>query len=238
METWSNRSSWNLTNPNSSWHTAILVSLVAVLSYYSLKLGALLTTGPEAAWPLWLGNVFLACVLLLLPRRIWPILMAAALAAFFLYDVQAGSTVPLSTLFILYDAVEVLTAALCLSYAFKGLPRLNSVRALAKFSLFAVILAPLLRAFFVALETKGNYWVNWRISFFSEAIVYLTLMPAILGWFNQASAGGQNSRAYYLEVAALITGLVVFAYLAFAAPGKFGSGALLYSLVPFLLWSA
>src|SRR6516225_297455 len=238
METGPNRSSWTVASLNSSWHPVVLVCLVAILSYYSLKLGALLTTGPEAAWPLWLGNVFLASVLLLLPRRIWPIVLAAALAAFFLYDVQTGSTVPLSTLFILYDAVEVLTAVLCLSYAFGGVPRLNSVRALAKFSLFAVILVPLLRAFFVSLLSQGNYWVSWRLSFLSEAIVYLTLMPAILGWFSQGPARDQKSRAYYLEAAALIAGLAVFAYLAFAAPGRHSSEPLLYSLVPFLIWSA
>src|SRR6516164_8964433 len=197
METGPNRSSWTVASLNSSWHTVVLVCLVAILSYGSLKLGALLTLGPQAAWPLWLGNVFLASVLLLVPRRIWPILMAAGLAVFFLYD-----------------TVEVLTAALCLSYAFGGVPRLNSVRALAKFSLFAVILVPLLRAFFVPLLSQGNYWVSWRLSFLSEAIVYLTLMPAILGWFSQGPAQGRKSRAYYLEAAALIAGLAVFAYLA------------------------
>ena len=238
METGPSRSSGSVANLNSPWHTAILVCLVAVLSYCSLKLGAVLTLGPEAAWPLWLGNVFLASLLLLVPRRTWPMLMAAALAAFFLYDIQTGSTIRFSALLILYDTVEVLTAALCLSYAFGGVPRLNSVRALAKFSLFAVILPPLLRAFFVAFETKGNYWVNWRISFFSEAIVYLTLMPAILGWLSQGTGRDRKSRAYYLEAAALIAGLVVFAYLAFAGPGKYRSEARLYSLVPFLLWSA
>ena len=238
METGPSRSSGSVANLNSPWHTAILVCFVAILSYSSLKLGALLTLGPQAAWPLWLGNVFLASVLLLVPRRIWPILMAAALAAFFLYDIQTGSTIGLSALFILYDTVEVLTAALCLSYAFGGVPRLNSVRALAKFSLFAVILVPLLRAFFVPLLSQGNYWVSWRLSFLSEAIVYLTLMPAILGWFSQGPAQGRKSRAYYLEAAALIAGLVVFAYLALAAPGRYSSQALLYSLVPFLLWSA
>ena len=238
METGPNRSSSSVANLNSPWHTLILVCFVAILSYCSLKLGEVLTLGPQAAWPLWLGNVLLASILLLVARRKWPILMAAALAAFFLYDIQTGSTIRLSALLILYDTVEVLTAALCLSYAFGGVPRLNSVRALAKFSLFAVILAPLLRAFFVALETKGNYWVNWRISFFSEAIVYLTLMPAILGWFSKGPARDRKSRPYYLEAAVLIAGLVIFGYLAFAAPGRYSSEARLYSLVPFLLWSA
>src|SRR5215472_2305338 len=205
METGPNRSSWS-ENLNSPWHTVILACFVAILSYCLIKVGEVLTIGPQAAWPLWLGNVFLASILLLVPRRIWPILMAAALAAFFLYDIQAGSTIRLSALFILYDMVEVLTAALCLSYAFGGVPRLNSVRALAKFSLFAVLLVPLLRAFFVPLLSQGNYWVSWRLSFLSESIVYLTLMPAILGWFSQGPARGQKSRAYYFEAAALIAG--------------------------------
>ena len=238
METEPNRSSWSAANLDFPWHKVILVCLVAILSYWSLELGGILTIGLQAAWPLWLGNVFLASILLLVPRRMWPILMAAAFAAFFLYDIRNGLTIRLSALLVLLDTVDVLTAALCLSYAFGGVPRLNSVRALAKFSLFGVILAPFLRAFFVALDTKGNYWVNWTISFFSEAIVYLTLMPAILGWFSQGPTRDRKSRVYYLEAVALTAGLVVFSYLAFAAPGRYNFEALLYCLVPFLIWAA
>src|SRR6516164_11824308 len=189
---------WNLANVNSPLRTATLACFVAVLSYYAAKLGGTLIVGPQADWPLWLGNVLLVSILLLVPRRMWPILIAAAFAASFIYNLQAGLTIRWSALLILSDTVEVLTAALCLSYSFGGVPRLNSVRALAKFSLFAVILAPFIGAFAVALATNRNYWASWRISFFSEAIAYLTLMPAILGWF-----GGQKSRTYYIEAAAL-----------------------------------
>jgi PAS domain S-box-containing protein len=211
---------------------------VAILSYGAAKLSGMLIIGPRGDWPLWLNNAFLASILLLVPRRMWPILIAAAFAAVGLYDVHTGLAIRSIALFILSDAVEILTAALCLSYAFGGVPRLNSVRALAKFSLYAVFLAPFVAAFFVALATNGNYWVSWRIAFFSEAIVSLTLMPAILGWFSKGPARGRKSRAYYLEAAALIAGMVVFAYLAFAAPGRYSSEARLYSLVPFLLWAA
>jgi PAS domain S-box-containing protein len=238
METEPNRSSWTAANLNSPWRTAILACFVFILSYWAAKLGGMLITGPQSEWPLWLGNVLLVSILLLVPRRMWPILIAAAFAASLLYNVQTGLTIRWSALLILSDTVEVLTAALCLSYAFGGVPRLNSVRALAKFSLFAVILAPFLGAFAVALATNRNYWASWKIGFFSEAIVYLTLMPAILGWFSKGPARGQKSRAYYLEAAALIAGLVVFGYLTFAAPGRHSSEALLYSLVPFMLWSA
>ena len=236
MEAGLNRS--HFTNVNSSWHKLILVCFVAILSYYAAKLGGTLIIGPHADWPLWLGNAFLVSILLLVARKMWPILIAAAFATSVLYNVQAGLTIRFSALLVLSDTVEVLTAALCLRYVFGGVPRLNSVRALAKFSLFAVILAPFIGAFFVAVAANGNYWARWRIYFFSEAIVYLTLVPAILGWFSKGPAGDQKSRAYYLEAAGLMAGLVVFGYLTFAAPWKYSSEALPYSLVPFMLWSA
>jgi PAS domain S-box-containing protein len=209
-----------------------------MLSYGAAKFGEMLTVGPEADWPLWLGNVLLVSILLLKPKRIWPILIAASFSASFLYNVQTGLSLRWCALLILSDTVEVLTAALSLSYVFGGVPRLNSVRALAKFSLFAVILAPCIGAFFVALATNRDYWASWRIYFLSEAIVYLTMMPAILGWFSKGPARDKRSRSYYLEAITLIAGLTVSAYFAFAAPGKYSSGVLLYSLVPFMLWSA
>ena len=240
METGSNRSSRSVVNLNSPWRTVILLCFVAIVSYGAAKLASMLAMG-QASWPwppLWLGNAFLASVLLLVPRRVWPILIATGFAGFVLNDIQTSLTIRSTALLILADTVEVLTAASCLRYAFDGVPRLNSVRALAKFSLFAVILPPFIGAFCIALAANGNYWMNWGITFFSEAIVYLTLMPAILGWFTQEPPRGRKPRFYYLEAGALNVGLVILAYLAFAAPGRYSSEAALYCLVPFLLWSA
>ena len=238
MEAGSNRSSPKSANLN-SWRTVVLVCFVAILSYCAARVGAMLAMGPQADWPLWLGNVLLASILLLTPRKTWPMLIAAAFAAFAVNDIQAGLTIRTRLLLILSDALDVFAAVFCLSYAFKGVPRLNSVRALAKFSLCAVILPPLIGASFVALAIgKGGYWVSWRISFFSEAIVYLTLMPAILGWFGKVPTKDKESHANYLEAAVLIAGLVAFGYFAFAAPRRYGSEAILYALVPFLLWAA
>ena len=240
-------SSGNLVNVNSPLRAATLVCFVAILSYCAARLGGTLIIGPRAetlaagkpfVWPLWLGNVILVSVLLLAPRKRWPILITAAIAAFLFYDIQKGLTISLIFLLVLSDAVEILAASWCLMYAFGGVPRLNSVRALAKFSLIAVILAPAVGAFFIALATYGEYWSNWRVSFFSEAIVYLTLLPAILGWTSKDPERGEKSRTYYFETAALISGLVIFGYLAFAAPWRHSSEALLYTLVPFMIWSA
>ena len=238
MQTGTSRSSWSVANLNSPFHTAILVCLVATLSYLAAKLGGALILHPQNVWPLWPGCALLVSVLLLAPRRIWPILIAAAFAAFALYDLQSG--VPISSVvrLLLADTVEVLTAALLISYSFNGVPRLDNLKALAKYSLFAVILAPFAVSFLGAFAWPGDYWISWRVSLFSEAIAFLTLTPAILGWASIGPEWAHKSRAYYLEGVALLATLVLLAYLIFVAPGKSGSPALLYSLVPFLLWSA
>jgi PAS domain S-box-containing protein len=237
METASVRPSWNIPNMNSRLGTVIVVCLVATLSYLAAKLGGALMS-PQADWPLWPGNVLLVSVLLLVPRRKWQILIAAAFAAFVLYDLQAGLTIRSTALLILADLVEVLIAAFCLSYFFQGVPRLDSVRALAKYSFYAVFLAPFTGAFVGALASNGNYWTSWRISFFSEALGFLTLMPAFLGWVGKRTAWGKKKRAYFLEAAALIAVLILFGFLVFVVPQRDISPALLYSLVPVLLWSA
>ena len=238
MPTGPNHSSWITANTKTWWRAATLALFVGVLSYGATKIGGMLAIGPQQDWPLWVGNVFLVSMLLLVRRRMWPVLIAAAFSAYIVNDLQAGLSVRSIGWLVLSDTAEVLTAAFCLSYVFKGVPRLNSRRALGKFFLFAVIVAPCVPAFLAALTADGNKWASWRMSFFSEAIVYLTLMPAILGWFNEGPAGVHKSRGFYLEAVGLFAGLVLFGYLAFASPREHSSEVLLYALVPLLIWSA
>jgi PAS domain S-box-containing protein len=193
---------------------------------------------PEMVWPLWPGCAFLVAVLLLTPRKIWPILIAAGFAGFVLYDLQAGLTLRSTAWLILSDTIEVLIAALGVSYSFEGVPRLNSVKSLAKYSFFAIILAPLSAAFIGTVAFGGNDWTRSRIDFFTEALALLTLTPAILSWVSTKREWARKPRAFYVEAAALIAGLVLLGYVAFMAPGRSSLPALLYSLLPFLLWSA
>ena len=121
--------------------TAILVCFVAVLSYFAPRLEGALILHPQTVWPLWPGCALLVSVLLLVHDRLWPVLIPVALAAFVVYDLQAGVTLRSIAWFIPADAVEVLVATLCLRYFFHGVPRLNSVKNLTKYLLCAVVLA-------------------------------------------------------------------------------------------------
>jgi PAS domain S-box-containing protein len=189
-------------------------------------------------WALWPGCALLVAVLLLTPRKLWPILLAAGLAGFVLFDAQAGLALRPTVILIVSDVVEILIAVFGVSYFFSGPVRLNSIRSLMRYSLFAVVLAPLAAAFIATAAFSGDYWIRWRIGFFTEALALLTLTPAILSWASVGQTCAQKPRAFFLEAIALIAGLGVLGYVAFAAPKQISSPVLLYSLLPILLWAA
>jgi PAS domain S-box-containing protein len=234
----SSEGAWNDTFVNFPFRTAVLVCFVAILSYLAARTGGTLVLHPQNVWPLWPGCALLVSVLLLAPRRTWPALIVAAMAAFVLYDLQAGMPVESVFRLILADTIEVSTAALIVSYCFDRTPRLHSVKALARYSFVAVILVPLVVSFLGALAGSSGYWVSWRISFFSEAIAFLILPPAIWGWIKKKPSWARESSVFSFEGAALLAALAIFGYFAFAAPGKSSLPTLFYALVPFLLWAS
>ena len=153
-------------------------------------------------------------------------------------DLQAG--VPLSSIvrFIPGNTLEVLISAVGLRYCFDGVPRLNSVKAVAKYSFFSLMLAPLAGAFFSAHGVAREYWMGWKIVFLSEVLAFVTVPPALLSWVSEGRVLMRRSRAHHIEGVMLIAGLVVVSYIVFTLPEGSRSPALFYTLVPFLLWSA
>jgi PAS domain S-box-containing protein len=224
-------------NLNYQFRVAIFVCLVGALAYLAAVVGVILSQ-PGSLSPLWPGCAFLLAVLLCAPRKIWPALIAAAFAGVFLYNLQLGLSMRAIGLLFVADNVEILVAALGISYTMGGFPRLNSIKHLALYSLFAVILAPALGAFVGAAALGANYWAMWRISFFSEALALLTVTPAILGYVSMVLAPVRKPARYYYEAVVMIAGVVVLGYFIFVVSGSQSRPALLYSLVPFLLWSA
>src|SRR5438034_10454304 len=76
---------------SSTYQTILLAGFVGVFSYLAAKLGGALVLRPQMIWPLWPGCAFLVAALLQFQRTaIWPALLAAGLAGFALYGLQAG----------------------------------------------------------------------------------------------------------------------------------------------------
>lgn len=159
--------------------TWVVVCMTTALSYVVPKLVGMWTSNPQTVWPLWPGCAILVTGLLFVRVSVWPLLIPASFVGFALADLQAG--VPLSSIvwFIPGNTVEVLISALGLRYCFDGVPRLNSVRALAKYFFFAVFLAPLAGAFLNAHGIARDYWMGWKVVFLSEVLAFITVTPAL-----------------------------------------------------------
>jgi PAS domain S-box-containing protein len=221
-----------------SWpQTSLLSVLVALLSYFVLRIEGDLMLHPQTMWPLWPGCALLVSVLLFVPRRAWLALIPAAFAAFAVYDLQAGVPIGSIAWFIPADAAEIFVAAFGLSYFFAGPPRLTNLKNLGKYLLCAVILAPSVAAFLAAPGIHLSYWNGWSTCFLSEVLAFLTLPPAILGWAKNRPALLRESLGR-LEGAMLLVGVVLLSYLSLIVANGSNSPAFLYALVPFLLWSA
>jgi PAS domain S-box-containing protein len=239
MDAGYSNSSWNLGKLKSRFQTMLLAALVATLCYLAANLGGvIIISAPQALWPLWPGCALLVAILLLSPRKTWVILIPAGLSGFLAYDLRAGVSIGSIAWLILADSLEILVAAGGVYYFLNGQPRLDSLKAFAKYCFCTVILGSLVVSSIGMFGLRGDRWISWRISFLSEALAFLTVTPAILGWFGQARTGGRNSRAYYLESLAMGASLIFLSYLMFVARGTNAPPALLYSLVPFLVWSA
>jgi PAS domain S-box-containing protein len=218
--------------------TAFLVCVVAIVCYSAVGIADMLGIPPEHIASFWPATPFLVAVLLLAPKRIWPLLIATGLVALATADFKKGVSINSEIWFSAGNLIDVLIVTFGIRRLSKGTLHLRSVNALANYLAIAVILAPCASALVGANGfVNHRYWLEWRIWFFADALGFLTVTPALLSWVHGGRAWAQDSRNY-LELAALVACLVLFGSLTFTGTGWRNSPALLYSLVPALLWAA
>ena len=216
---------------DSPLRVAAVICFTAIFSYLTARVAGFLVIRPEMIWPLWPGCAFVLAILLLTPRKIWPAILLAGLAGFAAYDMQERLPIRATVLLLGGDSIEILVAAFGVRYVFGGAPRLNSVESLAKYSLFAIIVAPISVASTTASALEGD---SWWIGFFTEALALFTFTPAVLGWADIALERVTKPKTRYVEALVLFIGLGTLAHLAFVASDAQIRPALLYALVPFL----
>ena len=193
---------------------------------------------PRPAWLLWPGCAILVAVLALVPQKQWLLVIVAGLAGFAVYDWSAGLTLSSIGPLILADALEVVTAAVALRVAFDGKPQLDTVKGLSKYFLIALIIVPVATATTGAAVQAGSFWISWRVTFFSEALAFLLLPPAILSWAKRLRSWRKESVGFWIEVCALVLGVSLLGYVISVASSGELTPVLFYALMPLLIWSA
>jgi integral membrane sensor domain MASE1 len=200
--------------------------------------GVLIITVPQKLWPLWPGCAVLVAVLLVSPRKTWPLLILGGLAGFVLYDVLAGVSPRTLSILLLADIVEILVAVWGIYYLLRGAHPLDSLKSFGKYALITVILGPFVASMIGIHASDVNPWTSWWNDFLSDGLAFLAIAPAILGWVDHFRTKPAVNRGFYFEAAALFTTLFFLCLGMFVIDPRHVSPAFLYSLVPFLLWSA
>jgi len=225
---------------SSSALTVLLLALMtAAVCYFAAQLGGfLIIREPQTLWPLWPGCAVLTAILLVIPRKNWIPVLAAGLAGFVVYDLQVGVALSAIAWLIVTDILEIVVAAWGVHWALGGVPHLNSLKSLAKYCFFTVFLASVIVSTIGMYGLDGNRWISWRVIFLSEGLAFLTVAPAILGWVGEAERWARATWVQVFEGCVLMAALISLSYVMFVERGGSYPPALLYSLLPLLLWSA
>jgi signal transduction histidine kinase len=232
------RETWLAAKLNTPLRAALFALVVVGVSYLLAYSGDIFSLNLKFAAILWPANAFQLALMLLLPRRMWPLLITAHAVGLFIHAHQIHLAPLMFVMFMLANIVIFIIAGLGLDHVFGGIPCLDSFKALAKYLLIAVILAPAVSAFVSGFGTPGLYWFTCQLWFLLNALTFLTFGPAIFGWLRPLPRWTRRSRFWVLEAIALFGALVFIGLLIFFFPWGPVPPALLYTLVPLLVWAA
>jgi PAS domain S-box-containing protein len=220
---------------------ALKALLVGIICHLAIQVGHASKLPPHDISALWPASAILVSILVASPLRHWWIYLLAGYATFALDVARAGFLFS-DALYELADITKVLTAAVGVRWFADGLRTFDSLRSLARYVAFAVLLAPGVSAFVAAFAGgKESYWFYWRTWFFSEALAFVALAPAILTWINVVRAPPRDIRsARFVEAGLLACGLLAVSVNAFTQATEYAGGVpvLVYLPLPFLLWAA
>ena len=186
----------------------------------------------------------LTAALVVSARRDWIWYLLAAAAAHFVthWPQWSLSWVLLADV---ANVVRALTAAVLLTWLFRGRPRFNSGRTLALFIVIAVVVAPAAGATIGAANVvlhgaSNNYGRTWTAWFVSNALTGLTMLPAFISAFAYVAGvyRWRTDRDRVIEATLLTLTLVGICGLLFMTGVGRQHLALLYAPLPVLIWAA
>jgi two-component system sensor histidine kinase UhpB len=229
------------------FRTPLIALLVAVSYYAGTRIGFFFTPAQTPIATFWPPNAILLAAFLLTPRRMWWALLLAVLPVHLLVQMRTG--IPVATVlgWFVGNAGEALLGAVCIRYFEKDERSLfNSVRGVTIFLGFGVLVAPVLTSFLDAAVVMqsglgSDYWSVWTTRLFSNMLANITVAPTIvLFGFNGWPWLREARPARYIEAGLLALGIVLAAFFVFGGEEGWrgNTPALLYGLLPFLLWAS
>ena len=219
----------------------VVFGLFELAFYFSFTYA--MSFSPAVPAPFWFPDAVLIFALLVTPPRHWWILFLGWLPIRLFTNLTPDSHPWLLATNFVNDLIKTLLVAIGLRRFLKNPTRFSDFRDFGIFIFFAVVLAPVLSAFWGAgcrYLLGHDFWPTWRRWYLGDALANLVLTPALLYWLADGfSALRQASVRRCVEAVALTMGLAASGVVAFTErSANYVTPALLYVPVPFLLWAA
>lgn len=232
---------------NAKLRRTLVVGLLVALGYYlTAKIGFAFALQPGAVSTLWMPNSLLLAGMLMVPKRHWWIILAAAFPAHLASEIQGGVPATMILSWFISNSSQALIGAFFINRMVGEDLRFDRLRHLAIFIVFGAFLAPYLSSFLDVALVKLNgwgtnsFWEIWRVRCLSNILATLTLVPVIINWANDGARAVQGAQWWrYLEAATLAAGLLIVGYTVFDSQHwiEEKTPSLLYWPLPFLLWA-
>lgn len=196
------------------------------------------------ASPFWFPNAVLLCALLKCRPGFWWIFVLATIPVRLLSTHSQGIPAWFLLSAFMIDAAEVLLGAVIAHRYVRNPTRPESIRDFTFFSIFIILALPALAAIGGGAICNGlgyDFRLAWSEWFLGNALAQLVATPFILYWvFNPPGQWRNITSVRFLEVSALIGGLVTTGYLAFntGASSIYFADVRFYAPVPLLFWAA
>ncbi len=204
--------------PDSISHFSYVFLLYLVVSWG----GNALTRTPAVADIIWPANGLLLAFLLRLPRRCWPVYIAASIVANIIAHSYFHFPMSQSILFSAGNTVEVLVAASLLSNRDATKPDLAKISTLIQFVLFGVLLAPIASSAFIELILVAQRAQTTMLSvttwFIGDMMGIAVVTPLVLA-MDKAEIVDLFRPGKRVETIAILAGLGVLSTLVFAMDG-------------------
>jgi len=177
-------------------------------------------------------------IVLLTPRRTWPIWLVVIATAEITVDLTHGEGVALALAFALANTVEPVIGAQLLSKGGGKWARewSNHRAALIRYALFAIVAAPLVGAAIGAtssalLQPPSNWWTTFGNWWLGDALGVLIVATPILAWTRR-------SRYEASPPLSVLAVMVVVAVSVTIVPAMIWRQPFVYALLPVLVWAA
>ncbi|MCP5068824.1 MAG: response regulator [bacterium] len=224
--------------------SAAIAILIGVAFYGGAKLGWALSLPPDHIATFWPPNAFVLAALLLTQRRRWWIWFLAMAPAYLAGALQNDYSVQRTLIFFAANCTEILLAGTALRLSLGSRIKLDRLRDMVQFLLWAVLIAPAISASMASLVTisdpEVSPWLAWRVWFLGDALAHLALTPVLILWIDFGLGRVRDVKfARLTEASALGLSLLVVGMLSLGIEigSRGNTPALLYSPLPFLLWA-